>query len=256
MAVSAPGHALRPYVSRVAVYREDHGGPLTRAETAVTGGVLVLGFGAPMEVAGEPMTSFGAGPSDRVTFTRVTDPAEGVQVDLTPFGARRFFGLPLHELVNRAVPAQDLLGPWAAEAAERLAAARTWPDRLALAERLVAERLAAGPEPDAEVRRAWARLLETGGALPVSSLAASLGRSHRHLVSRFRDQVGLTPKAAARVIRFHRAVQLLRAGAGLAETAAACGFYDQAHMNREFRALAAITPGQISPRPGLAAAGH
>ncbi|MFC5818369.1 helix-turn-helix domain-containing protein [Nonomuraea harbinensis] len=249
MTGSAPAPALRPYVHRLAAYREDHGEPLTRAEAAVTGGVLILGFAAPMEVDGKRLTSFGAGPSDRFTLTRMTRPTEGVEVALTPFGARRLFGMPLRLLVNLAVPAEELLGPWAAEAAGRLAAAPSAPERLALAERLLTERFAAGPEPDPEVRWAWARLLESGGAVPVASLAVSLERSHRHLVSRFRDQVGLTPKAAARVIRFHRAAALLRSGSAIAEAAAACGFYDQAHMNREFRTLAAVTPGQISPRP-------
>ncbi|MDA0634588.1 helix-turn-helix transcriptional regulator [Nonomuraea sp. MCN248] len=250
---SAPGRpALRPYARRLAVYREDHGGPLARVQPAATDAVLILGFAAPMEVGGRRLTSFGAGTSDRFTRTRMTAPTEGVQIDLTPFGARRLFGMPLRELANLAVPAEDLLGRWAVEAAERLAAAPSWPERLALAERLLAGRLAAGPEPDPEVRWAWARLLESGGTVPVASLAGSLRRSHRHLVSRFHDQVGLTPKAAARVIRFHRAAGLLRSGTAIAEVAATCGYYDQAHMNRDFRALGAITPGQISPRPPAA----
>jgi len=249
MTGAAPDPAVRPFVRRLCAYREDHGRPLTRAESAETGAVLILGFGGPMEVGDQRLTSFAAGPSDRFMLTRMTVPTEGVQVELTPFGARRLFGMPLGQVVNLAVPAGELLGPWAQEAAGRLAETPSHAERLALAERLIAGRIASGPEPDPEVRWAWARLLESGGAVPVSSLAASLGRSHRHLVSRFRDQVGLTPKAAARVIRFHRAVPLLRSGAPLAEVAAACGFYDQAHMNREFRALAAITPGQISPRP-------
>ncbi|MFG1945528.1 helix-turn-helix domain-containing protein [Nonomuraea sp. NPDC048826] len=256
MAGSVPGAALRPYARRLADYREDHGEPLTRVEPAITGVVLILGFAGPMEVDGERLVSFGAGPSDRFTITRMTEPTEGVQVDLTPFGARRLFGMPLRHLANLAVPAGELLGRWGREAAERLAAAPPGAERLALAERLLAGRLADGPEPDQEVRWAWARLLESGGAVPVASLAAALERSHRHLVSRFRDQVGLTPKAAARVIRFHRAAEQLRSGAAIAEVAAACGFYDQAHMNREFRVLAAVTPGQIRPRPRMPAAGH
>ncbi|WP_165977694.1 helix-turn-helix domain-containing protein [Nonomuraea diastatica] len=83
----------------------------------------------------------------------------------------------------------------------------------------------------------------------MSSLAESLGWSHRHLVARFHDQIGLTPKTAARVIRFGRAARLLQAGASIARVAAECGFYDQAHMNREFRVLGDVTPGQIYPRP-------
>ena len=64
------------------------------------------------------------------------------------------------------------------------------------------------------------------------------------MIARFREQIGVAPKTLARVIRFDRAVRLLRASAqqGLAEIAFACGYFDQAHMNREFRELAGTTP--------------
>jgi len=73
--------------------------------------------------------------------------------------------------------------------------------------------------------------------------------SGRHLTSRFRTEIGLTPKAAARVIRFDRARHLLIAKAAdsgyrLADLAATCGYFDQAHLAREFRALAGCPPSQ------------
>ena len=119
----------------------------------------------------------------------------------------------------------------------------------------------------AEVGYAWQRLLRTGGRGSVSDLATATGWSERHLRGRFRAETGLTPKAAARVIRFHRARRLLarrlaasqaalasQAGPGrhaapashgapvLADLAADCGYYDQAHLAREFRALAGCSP--------------
>jgi AraC-like DNA-binding protein len=90
--------------------------------------------------------------------------------------------------------------------------------------------------------------MRAGGQLPVAALAAETGWSDRHLRSRFRAETGLTPKAAARLIRFGRARRLLlrrqRAGTGasLAELAAECGYYDQAHLDREFRGLAGCPP--------------
>jgi len=83
--------------------------------------------------------------------------------------------------------------------------------------------------------------------VPVSGLAAETGWSERHLRSRFLAETGLTPKAAARAIRFDRARRLMqrRCGAGLlvlADLAADCGYYDQAHLAREFRALAGCAP--------------
>ncbi|MGW0803591.1 helix-turn-helix domain-containing protein [Nonomuraea sp. NPDC002799] len=248
MVEATPSAALRPYVTRLCAYREHYDAPVTRSEPAMPGAVLILAFGGSMEAGGRRVTAFSGGLGDRFTVTRTAGPMEGVEVVLTPFGARRLHGLPMRHLTNLIVPAEDLLGPWAGMVVGRLAATPSWRERLALADRLLTRRILDGPELRPEVPWAWARLLESGGRLGVSSLAASLGWSHRHLVARFQDQVGLAPKTASRVIRFGRATRLLRSGTGIAEVAAVCGFYDQAHMNREFRVLGDTTPGQIRPR--------
>ncbi|MET8627997.1 helix-turn-helix domain-containing protein [Kitasatospora sp. NPDC004669] len=85
----------------------------------------------------------------------------------------------------------------------------------------------------------------SGGALPVAELARETGWSARHLQERFRRETGLTPKAAARVIRFDRTRRLLAAGSPpprLVELAVRCGYFDQAHLAREFRTLAGAAP--------------
>jgi transcriptional regulator GlxA family with amidase domain len=80
----------------------------------------------------------------------------------------------------------------------------------------------------------------------VRVLASELGWSSRRLIDRFRDHVGLPPKAAARVIRFNRAVTALSSGMPqIAQVAAACGYADQAHLARDVRALGGVTPGEL-----------
>jgi transcriptional regulator GlxA family with amidase domain len=104
--------------------------------------------------------------------------------------------------------------------------------------------------PVPEVRWAWRQLLKSGGTVRMSDLAAGTGWSTRHLASRFRTEIGLAPKTAARVIRFSRARNLLVRYAAadgeyrLADLAAACGYFDQAHLAREFRLLAGCPPSQ------------
>ena len=78
-------------------------------------------------------------------------------------------------------------------------------------------------------------------------LAAELGWSRRHLAARFRDEVGVSPKALARLLRFERALELLGTRT-LADIAYECGYYDQAHFNRDFRAFAGATPGELLAR--------
>ena len=86
------------------------------------------------------------------------------------------------------------------------------------------------------------RLTRASGS--VYAVAAELGVSERHLRRVFRETVGVSPKAFARIARFHRALGAARedARAGWAGIAAAAGYYDQAHLIAEFRAIAGVTP--------------
>ena len=167
---------------------------------------------------------------------------------MTPLGARRFFGLPMGEITGQVVELEDLIGGSAArELAERLAVASDWPTRLDLFERTIARRVLGAPPVPTELEWAWQRLLETDGAVPITDLAAELGRSRRHLAVRFREEIGMTPKALARLLRFERAVQRLRAGDELGDLALDAGYYDQAHFNRDFREFTGSTPTAYRP---------
>ncbi|WP_131745014.1 helix-turn-helix transcriptional regulator [Frankia sp. Cppng1_Ct_nod] len=82
-----------------------------------------------------------------------------------------------------------------------------------------------------------------GGAVRVADLAARAGRSHRYLAARFREQIGTTPKIAARVLRYERAARLLTRGdMAPAQVAVMCGYADQPHLTREFTLFAGVTP--------------
>jgi AraC-like DNA-binding protein len=160
------------------------------------------------------------------------------------------------ELTNLTPALDDLDAADLAALPHRLAEDRGWPQRFARLDAALLRRLdASRARPDPEVVHAWARLERTAGAAGVQRLADEIGWSRRHLLTRFREQVGLGPKQAARVLRFQRAARLLAprtadalAGAAparsVAAVAAACGYADHAHLVREFRALAGCTPSE------------
>jgi AraC-like DNA-binding protein len=85
------------------------------------------------------------------------------------------------------------------------------------------------------------------GHVPIGSLSTELGWSRRRLAARFKEDVGLVPKVFARVMRFHRAVEMLKAGRSprLSDVALDCGYYDQAHFDRDFRVFAGVTPTEL-----------
>jgi AraC-like DNA-binding protein len=244
----APSPALRPYFLRdLEGWEQDLGQAIDLREVPFPGVPLILNLGSAFEVA-DP----GAGPSSRDSFVAGMHDAASVvrgeptwaciELRLSPLGAGRLLGLPMHELTNRTVPLEDLL-PRADELVMRLRESGSWHERFDLVEAFLARRLADSLAPSPAVAWSWHRLRLTGGRASIGALAEELGWSHRRLITRFREAIGLAPKTAARVLRFDRAVTALRSSpSGLAEIAFDCGYFDQAHLNRDFRALAGTTP--------------
>jgi AraC-like DNA-binding protein len=176
-------------------------------------------------------TAFVAGPADRCDVVDQRGDIDCVDVQLTPLGAYQLFGMPMSELTNEVVDLTELatLSPY-----------RLDRDLLRLA--------ADGPTPAREVAWVWQRLVAAGGNVPISTLAAEVGWSRRHLVNRFRAQVGLPPKTVARILRFEELLRRLPTATRVADVATACGYYDQAHMNRDFREFAGTTPSAYLAR--------
>ncbi|MET8529721.1 helix-turn-helix domain-containing protein [Micromonospora sp. NPDC005172] len=267
LVIGLPEMRLRPFVDRYIGYRERADVPLVRREPAGVFVVLILGWGAPLDVVDprsaergiERVDSFVAGTFDGWCTTRTVGVGEGVELLLTPLTARRVLGLPLAEVANRAVGLGQLPGGWLDRLRHRLADAACWPQRFALLDTALADRLAGAPAVDARLDWAWRRLVASGGRDGIGALATELGWSRRHLAARFREEVGLAPKTAARLLRFQQAHAALRgvsattgprpAGAeravDWAEVAIRCGYYDQSHLIRDFRQFAGTTPAAL-----------
>ena len=204
---------------------DEHGGPATRSYDALVGGL-------------------------HATPAHVVHPGRqsGVQLTVTPLGARALLGLPAAALAGLDAAAGDALGPGVERVREQLLDAATWPQRFAVLDTWLASRADQQARLPAEVAQAWRLLTAPGNQVRVAEVADEVGWSGRHLRSRLAAEVGVTPKLAARLGRFDRTRRLLqrqvRAGrpAALADLAAACGYADQAHLSREFRELAGCPP--------------
>lgn len=170
----------------------------------------------------------------------------GIHVELNPLGVRTLLGVPAAELSGWVVDLAQLPRPDLALLPDQLRAAPDWATRFDLLDRALLDS-AARPSrtpPADEIGWAWQRLVTAGGAVPVARLAEDIGWSRRHFSERFSREVGLSPKQAARVVRFGRAAEMLRRlpPGGLAEVALNCGYFDQAHLTNEFRSMAGCTP--------------
>ncbi|MFB6525673.1 helix-turn-helix domain-containing protein [Streptomyces sp. NPDC056399] len=208
------------------------------------------GTGAGWDAGGRPAlhTSVVSGLHTRARVLGHQGDLHGVELTLAPWAAYRLFGSPLGELADVLTDPADVLGRRARDLTAALEAAPGWAGRFAaLDETLLrwAADVAPSREPSPAVLRAWELLNRTSGAVPVRELAARCGWSPRHLENRFREQIGLTPKRLARILRLNRAIRQLTAGGRPADVAAGCGFYDQSHLSREFTALTGMPPGRF-----------
>ena len=237
-----PHPALCGTVGGYADFEQRTGFPLETQEAAGSGVVVIVDLDTGWRVEGEQFGSFVGGLYARPVVVRHGGSSRGVQFNLEPPAVRALLGVPAGELTHRTVPLDALLGPDASRLAQRLHAASGAEERFAvLDDVLLRARSRAGPPARPDVVRAWALLRASGGQVRIDALAEALGCSRRHLAKRFAQEVGVSPKVAARLIRFEQA----RARVGsvpLARVAADHGFADQAHLAREFRALAGVPP--------------
>jgi len=258
MLFASPDPRLRGYVESYGGYAEH--GTAFRSRREMPGGsvVVLLNFGDPLRITdtlgdrldfGECRGFVGA-LSDSYALSETDGAQRGMHLMLTPFGARRIFGLPLHHLANRVVRLEDLLGAEAHRLLLQLRESRDWAARFALLDDFLLRRLCNAKALPRDLLWAWRQLTQSHGLVSVATLAEGLDCSRKHLAARFADEVGLTPKAIARIHRFQHAMSLIAASENVdwSALAADAGYYDQAHLIREFRVLAGSAPGDFLRR--------
>jgi AraC-like DNA-binding protein len=165
-------------------------------------------------------------------------------VHFKPGGAFPFLNLPAGELHNAHAPLDVLWGPAAGRLRERLLEAKSLTDRFRILEQSL---LAQAARPLARHPAVAFALREFQGGPAGQTVADVIGRtgiSPRWFIQRFTDEVGLTPKLYCRVQRFQQVLRLLDTGWPFdwANVALACGYYDQAHFIRDFRAFSGLSP--------------
>ncbi|MGW7263863.1 helix-turn-helix domain-containing protein [Streptomyces sp. NPDC054842] len=176
-----------------------------------------------------------AGPDTRAHVPEGAAGRRWAGVRFYPGTAPAHLGVPAYELRDRRVELADL---WPAAEVRRLtgridAAA----DPVTALEQVALERAVGAPPPDPRVREIVAALR---AGRSVAAAADGLGLGARQLHRCSLAAFGYGPKTLARVLRLQRALALARDGVPFAETAARCGFADQAHLARDVRELAGM----------------
>lgn len=248
---SAPAPELRPFISHYAGFRAQGLTPGTHAGLPSRHAHLIISLSDPIDVIRMPIPAHRGGrftalvsglQESPATVRRGSTRFEGLHVFLRPLGVRAILGVPSSELASRCVELSDLWGPACADLVDQLRHSPTWQARFAVLDRAFV-RARIPIEPSAPLSWAWRQFAASGGGEAIERLAQRIGWSRRHFTDRFRSELGVTPKTAARIFRFERACRLIKdERLPLGAVAVACGYYDQAHMTRDWNALAGCSP--------------
>ncbi|WP_255950017.1 helix-turn-helix domain-containing protein [Streptomyces odontomachi] len=249
LALGQPHPSLGPGVLRYRGFRYAPG--LVHRHWEIPCGLttLVLGFGAALRISpvsaphrARTVVSLLSPPNTCPVLGEHTGGIHGVEVVFAPWAAFELFGVALDELPNLGAEPAGVLGIRIQHLSEQLAQAPGWPSRFAILDQFLLRCRREGRLASERVVAAWQRLEESRGRVEITALAESMQWSQRQLERKFNEQVGLTPKRLARVLRMQHAAALISAGRRPSEAASVCGFYDQAHLTREFTALTGHPP--------------
>ena len=163
-------------------------------------------------------------------------------VQFRSHGAYRLLRVAQHELCDEVIELEALLGDRIAGLRQQLLDAPDPSACFRLLERWLRRLLDRGAAIHAGVMTASRALFATHGRANLRALSRDTGFSREYLIRRFREQIGLTPKSYANILRFNHALERARGGTRWAEVAHECGYYDQAHLVRDFRRYAGRAP--------------
>lgn len=200
-----------------------------------------------------------AGPRSSYYYLDTTDQQSCLGIRFKPGGALPFLGDLVGELKDADIPLQEGLGRQAEVDGlrERLQETTGAEQRFQCMERYLLrslERRMADPRGHRAVAYALDRFDHSPADAPtIASLADMANLSTERFIRVFKQEVGLTPKAYASIARFKLAVRLIRVQRSRPDTemALSCGYYDQAHLYREFHKYANMTPTELFHRQDM-----
>lgn len=170
-----------------------------------------------------------------------------VGVRLWPWSGAPLLGIAMHEIAGHSIALSDLPGLDAAGLPDQLAAAPDADTRLRIVDEFMRQLGSRAGAVNALAAAAIQRLDRARGALTVTTLAAGLAVSERHLNRTLRHHVGLAAKSYGRIRRFQACIGAVRRGELTTWTQAAhhAGYTDQAHFSHDLKKLCGVSPGTL-----------
>lgn len=169
-------------------------------------------------------------------------------ISFQPQGAMMFFGIPISEFYNQNISIKHILKNPISELESRLCEAGSFNDKVLLAEKFLINQLKENFKKYEQVRikNSIDLINKTKGKIDIDKLASEAFLSRKQFERTFSEFVGSSPKQFLKTIRFQNAIHVMEKNnkVSLADLAYQCGYYDQSHMNNDFKSLAGMTPKQ------------
>jgi len=165
-------------------------------------------------------------------------------VRLSAQGAYHFFDLPMREISNRVIDLNFVWKELVEEIEDKVAECKDTESRIDIIQQYLLLQLSRNGKTDTTMRYCLDRIYATEGRISIEDLSTQTGLSSRHLVRKFNDRIGMSPKEFTRIIKFISALRYMQQNNSLYLTDAAydCGYYDQAHFIRDFKEYSGLTP--------------
>lgn len=161
-----------------------------------------------------------------------------------------FFPLPMNEMSDRVVDADLLWGNDFAFLREQLYEINQIDLKFQVVESFLLKHFQGRFVPNPAVEYAVVEILHRPDQINLGRVTHNIGYSRKHFIALFKEQVGITPKAYLKIIRFQKAISEIeeRKEADWTNISLDCGFYDQAHFINDFKFFSGFTPGEYVRR--------
>lgn len=163
-----------------------------------------------------------------------------------PHGLSMFLDLPLKELFNYSIPLKLILKDSVNKLEDELSSAVTFEKKIKIAENFLITQIQRNEKKYKydRIRRAVNLINQAKGILKIEDLASESFLSRKQFERTFLDFIGTSPKQFLKIVRFQNAIfeKSQNSDLNVTEIAHKCGYFDQAHMINDFKALSGITP--------------
>ena len=217
---------------------------------------LILNFGARFSQHGDGERSlqprnFLVGQMTGPILISPSGAVELIGIRFHPGGTLPFLRVPLHELTDQVVELASLSSKLERELMSAAARAPSLPEKITALETFLTRCLLTNKH-ESTLTLLAARIVARAGLVSVDQLANDAGISSRQLERRFLREIGVGPKLLGRIIRFQQVFRAVEMGnAAWSTIALECGYYDQAHLIRDFNQFAQQTPAVLFSNQSL-----